>query len=61
MIEIKLKQIKKTPGTIVYGQVSSAGSILPKENALIPALYIKKEAFEGSLPPTTIKVVYDHE
>ena len=46
MTEIKLKQIKKTPGTVVYGQVSSAGEILPKEYSMIPSLYIKKAAFE---------------
>jgi hypothetical protein len=59
MTEIKLKQIKKTPGTVVYGQVSSAGEILPKEYSMIPSLYIKKAAFEGQLPPATVKVVIE--
>ena len=57
MKEIKLKQIKKTPGTVVYGQVSSAGEILPKEYSMIPSLYIKKAAFEGKMPPATVTVV----
>ena len=59
MTEIKLKQIKKTPGTVVYGQVSSAGEILPKEYSMIPSLYIKKAAFEGALPPATVTVVIE--
>ena len=59
MTEIKLKQIKKTPGTVVYGQVSSAGEILPKEYSMIPSLYIKNAAFEGALPPATVKVVIE--
>lgn len=58
-MELKLKQIKKTPGTVVYGQVSSAGDILPKEYSMIPSLYIKKAAFEGKLPPATIKVIIE--
>ena len=59
MTEIKLKQIKKTPGTVVYGQVSSAGEILPKEYSRIPSLYIKKAAFEGASPPAFVKVVIE--
>ena len=56
MTELRLKQIKKTPGTIVYGQVSSNGDVLPKEYSHIPSLYIRKEAFEGQLPPAEVKV-----
>ena len=59
MTELRLKQIKKTPGTVVYGQVSSAGEILPKEYSMIPSLYIKKAAFEGRLPPAEVKVVIE--
>jgi hypothetical protein len=60
MTEIVLKRIKTTPGTVVYGEVSSAGSVLEKEYSRIPSLYIKKVAFEGALPPTTIKVIYEN-
>ena len=59
MKEIVLKQIKKTPGTVVYGQISSAGDVLPKQYSMIPSLYIKKEAFEGALPPAKVKVVIE--
>lgn len=57
--ELTLKRYKTTPGTVVYGQVSSAGDILPKEYSQIPSLYIKKEAFEGAIPPATVKVVIE--
>jgi len=59
MKEITLKRIKTTPGTVVYGEVSSAGDILPKEYSRIPSLYIKKIAFEGALPPAKVKVVIE--
>ena len=58
-MELRLKVIKKTPGTVVYGQISSAGDVLPKEYSMIPSLYIKKAAFEGRMPPAEIKVVLD--
>ena len=59
MREITLKRIKTTPGTVVYGEISSNGSVLAKEYSRIPSLYIKKIAFEGELPPTTVKVVIE--
>ena len=59
MKEITLKVVKTTPGTVVYGQVSSAGAFLPKEFSMIPALYIKKAAFEGVTAPATVKVVFE--
>ena len=58
-MELRLKVIKKTPGTVVYGQISSAGDVLPKEYSMIPSLYIKKAAFEGRTPPAIVKVVLD--
>ena len=61
MLEITLKRIKTTPGTVVYGEVSSAGAILSKEYSRIPSLYIKKIAFEGAIPPTTVKVVIEND
>lgn len=59
MTELTLKRFKTTPGTVVYGQVSSAGEMLPKEYSMIPSLYIKKEAFEGAVPPATVKVIIE--
>jgi len=59
MTEITLKRIKTTPGTVVYGEISSAGDVLPKEYSRIPSLYIKKATFEGALPPAKIKVVFE--
>ena len=59
MTEITLTKIKTTPGTVVYGEVSSNGSVLDKEYSRIPSLYIKKVAFEGALPPTTVKVIIE--
>ena len=59
MTEITLKKIKTTPGTVVYGEVSSAGDILPKEYSRIPSLYIKKQTFEGALPPAKVKVLIE--
>ena len=59
MTEFKLKKFKTTPGTVVYGQVSSTGEMLPKEFSMIPSLYIKKDAFQGDWPPTFIKVVLE--
>jgi len=59
MTEIKLKKIKTTPGTVVYGEVSSAGHVLDKDVSRIPSLYIKKVAFEGALPPTFVKVIVE--
>ena len=59
MKELRLKQIKKTPGTVVYGQISSAGDVLPKEYSHIPSLYIRKEAFGGAMPPAKVKVSWN--
>lgn len=59
MTEITLTKIKTTPGTVVYGEVSSNGNVLDKEYSRIPSLYIKKVAFEGALPPTTVKVIIE--
>jgi hypothetical protein len=59
MKEITLKRVKTTPGTVVYGEVSSAGNILDKQYSRIPSLYIKKVAFEGAIPPATIKVIIE--
>lgn len=59
MTEITLKKIKTTPGTVVYGEVSSNGDVLDKEYSRIPSLYIKKVAFEGALPPATVKVIIE--
>jgi hypothetical protein len=59
MTEFKLKKFKTTPGTVVYGQVSSAGEMLPKEFSMIPSLYIKKDAFQGEMPPAFVKVVIE--
>ena len=57
--EIVLKKIKTTPGTVVYGEVSSGGEVLPKEYSRIPSLYIKKNAFEGALPPVQVRVIIE--
>ena len=59
MTEITLKKIKTTPGTVVYGEVSSAGHVLEKSVSRIPSLYIKKTAFEGALPPAKVRVIID--
>lgn len=59
MTEIKLTKIKTTPGTVVYGEVGAGGTVLPKDVSRIPSLYIRKTAFEGALPPTTVKVVIE--
>lgn len=56
---LTLKKVKTTPGTVVYGEVSSAGDILPKEYSRIPSLYVKKVLFEGAIPPAKIKVVIE--
>ena len=59
MTEITLKKIKTTPGTVVYGEVSSAGNVLDKDVSRIPSLYIKKVAFEGVTAPTFVKVIVE--
>ena len=59
MTEITLKKIKTTPGTVVYGEVSSAGHVLDKQYSRIPSLYIKKTAFEGALPPAKVRVILE--
>ncbi len=48
---VTMSKVKETPGTIVYNQIDSNGNVMKAEGgAMIPSLYIRKEAFDAGVP-----------